>query len=645
MDEVNGQGLANLDDILHSLVSTGQRELDTDDPRWDELSRSIEEHLSTVLRQLNGFIRGNSLRVLDHFSRRHDVPAAEDIAEEAAEEDEEALPPDEAAPPSDEAASPSDAAPARPVTPPISVEDVTTRIAAMFRDEASTTASRLPVVRYLLGQVRELRQSATTRKNRALLDSRSTSLRQRIKMVHEDTTLTPQDKSKLVFTLMNEHHTPDAAPKRVVETEHWTHYAMLEFDDDVDAAGEPLEEGGVSALRTRVNGMLKEPAWLSDEAFNATLDALRVFKMRPGHFLTPDDASKDTIFGGIVLAETMNSVTPGVEFRSIKPDSFTVDSLTKEVAMIARLAWWRARGYEDWDAINEHTAAESPDDHPNSFAEMSQEQQDLVIGAALGDLAYVTIRAMKVHKIGRARGCRHYIRGVMAWCKECGEYYTCRLCHDEQDHGHAFDRRGTERCRCMKCGEEQPPAQDCRACGARFADEFCSHCNLWETHPSKPIYHCEKCAICRVGSSASSRHCDGCGLCFPMDAYSSHRCPGKVKDVDNPCPICAYHLNATRDSILTVPCGHQMHSKCHHGLLERYIYTCPACHKLMLTGSNKKSWETWRGRAIDEQPTPQEYSHHRTQVLCNECCHKWSAPLHFVGYRCPECGTHNTAAQ
>lgn len=98
-------------------------------------------------------------------------------------------------------------------------------------------------------------------------------------------------------------------------------------------------------------------------------------------------------------------------------------------------------------------------------------------------------------------GCQHYIRGCQVKCNKCGQFYPCRLCHDDEVFDHKFPRYETKEVKCNYCGKEQPLAQYCCQCGVCFGCYYCEKCKLLcDMGPeAKPNFHCEKCGICLVG--------------------------------------------------------------------------------------------------------------------------------------------------
>jgi uncharacterized CHY-type Zn-finger protein len=86
-------------------------------------------------------------------------------------------------------------------------------------------------------------------------------------------------------------------------------------------------------------------------------------------------------------------------------------------------------------------------------------------------------------------GCKHYQRGAKLQANCCGQWFTCRFCHDEVSD-HQIVRAKTENMLCMHCNTAQPAGKTCtnKACGKQVAKYYCGSCKLWDNDPSKQIY-------------------------------------------------------------------------------------------------------------------------------------------------------------
>ncbi|KAH3760721.1 RING finger and CHY zinc finger domain-containing protein 1 [Pelomyxa schiedti] len=84
------------------------------------------------------------------------------------------------------------------------------------------------------------------------------------------------------------------------------------------------------------------------------------------------------------------------------------------------------------------------------------------------------------------RGCRHYRRNCELLAPCCGNWVSCRFCHNEgvadgtmmtragRSCGvEEMDRRAVKRVRCLLCRTEQPPTRTCQSCSNDFACYWC----------------------------------------------------------------------------------------------------------------------------------------------------------------------------
>ncbi|GIQ83490.1 hypothetical protein KIPB_004822 [Kipferlia bialata] len=261
------------------------------------------------------------------------------------------------------------------------------------------------------------------------------------------------------------------------------------------------------------------------------------------------------------------------------------------------------------------------------------------------DCVYLRVLPDPVRRRGcphyiRRRGCPHYIRKCEAQCSVCGEWYMCRRCHDAEIVDHAMPRFEIQRIRCLECGHESGIMDHCEKCGTVYADHYCGPCRLFDsTGPdTKPTVHCDQCGVCRVALDGMLKHCDECNTCYFSQYFDSHRCAKPTKD----CPICADPLMHSVFATIVLPCGHCVHHKCLVKCEENHMYTCPLCNKLVLEGKDKQSWEDWMAQRRAAYVIP-EHLQTPVEVHCRECENTWTDKRHFVCYKCPECGTHNTS--
>lgn len=164
----------------------------------------------------------------------------------------------------------------------------------------------------------------------------------------------------------------------------------------------------------------------------------------------------------------------------------------------------------------------------------------------------------------RTLGCAHYRRNCKVKAACCGQWYTCRLCHDEDNCMHSMDRYATQEIMCMLCNRVQPVSNRCvnAFCQTKFGEYFCEVCRLYDSTPGKNIYHCDKCKICRVGQGFGKDvyHCDSCAMCIPLNSLEHHRCVENA--MKRNCPVCDQYMFTSTQSVVTVRCGHAIHLEC-----------------------------------------------------------------------------------
>ncbi|RYY31827.1 hypothetical protein EON62_06150, partial [archaeon] len=239
-------------------------------------------------------------------------------------------------------------------------------------------------------------------------------------------------------------------------------------------------------------------------------------------------------------------------------------------------------------------------------------------------------------------GCAHYKRKCALLSPCCGIFYPCRFCHDEVHELrqrdakkiHKMDRHAVTIVKCMRCGLEQAPAQECAGCHVTMGAYFCAVCNLFDD-VDKGQWHCDKCGICRVGGAGAFVHCDVCNACLKP----GHEC---VADkLSGACPVCYENMFDSRTPAITLPCGHTMHDKCQMDMLQANSYKCPLCSKSMV--NMKRQWKNMDIEvALTPLPPPHDWQWER--VLCNDCGKESDTLFHFVGMKCrsDDCGSYNT---
>ncbi|KAF9584753.1 hypothetical protein BGW38_005315 [Lunasporangiospora selenospora] len=119
-------------------------------------------------------------------------------------------------------------------------------------------------------------------------------------------------------------------------------------------------------------------------------------------------------------------------------------------------------------------------------------------------------------------------------------------------------------------------------------------------------------------------------------ASGEHKCIERNLECD--CPICGEYMFTSTTTVIFMPCGHCIHSKC----FEDYIktsYQCPTCWKSL---GDMKSYYSKIDSILAEQTMPPEYANIFSIVLCNDCEIKSETPYHFLYHRCDQCKGYNT---
>lgn len=235
-------------------------------------------------------------------------------------------------------------------------------------------------------------------------------------------------------------------------------------------------------------------------------------------------------------------------------------------------------------------------------------------------------------------GCQHYQRGCKLECSTCFKWYTCRLCHDEVE-GHKLIRPDTQHMLCMHCGKVQTVAQECAGCSARLARYYCSKCKLWDDASDKSIYHCDDCGLCRIGEGLGKDffHCKTCSVCMSIDLQDSHRCIEHSTECD--CPICGEYMFTSTETVVFMQCGHSIHQNCYRQHTKT-SYKCPTCARSII---NMAAQFRILDTEIERQPMPDPYDRWRAIIVCNDCLAKSRVVFHFLGLKCVNCGSYNTA--
>jgi len=231
------------------------------------------------------------------------------------------------------------------------------------------------------------------------------------------------------------------------------------------------------------------------------------------------------------------------------------------------------------------------------------------------------------------KSCSHYIRNCMIYAKCCNKYYSCRLCHDEEQD-HKINRYEIKTIICKECKTIQDSSNVCVNCDIQFAEYFCNICNLWKDN--SPTFHCEHCNICRIGNREDFKHCKKCSSCIHKDFFENHKCiESALKSL---CPICNEDLFSSTKSSTLLKCGHYMHLECYTKYIEQN-YTCPLCKKSLSDLTNY--WELI-DKHLEDNIMPEEYKLWKTNIICNDCGNKSNVSFHFMYHKCSHCGGYNT---
>ncbi|KAL0583163.1 hypothetical protein ABG067_006930 [Albugo candida] len=264
------------------------------------------------------------------------------------------------------------------------------------------------------------------------------------------------------------------------------------------------------------------------------------------------------------------------------------------------------------------------------------------ISAVKGSCDNETERLQPTHhdELKSILGCQHYQRRCKLRAKCCGNWYTCRFCHDENET-HSIDRYATEEVSCMSCNTIQPVTNRCvdSFCGVEFAQYFCSICKFYDDDAKKAIYHCDKCKICRIGKGLDIDyfHCDRCNACMSI-SLKKHKCVERSLESD--CPICHTFMFTSTTPVMFLPCGHCMHVTCY----EEYTlsnYVCPLCSKSL---GDMELYFASIDELMEREQMPIEYANVRSLIYCSDCECRSITKYHFVYHKCQQekCNSYNT---
>jgi RING finger/CHY zinc finger protein 1 len=243
----------------------------------------------------------------------------------------------------------------------------------------------------------------------------------------------------------------------------------------------------------------------------------------------------------------------------------------------------------------------------------------------------------------KLKKCEHYNIGCHILFECCGEYYSCRFCHDEKTtdsrlsknstYGvHEHDKLKMTHIMCRFCLNVQKFSDTCNKCQQKMGNYFCEKCKLLDLD-DKGQFHCVKCGICRKGGKDNFIHCDKCGICVVKS--DNHKC---AYEIGGSCPICCEELFTSILATTSTNCGHWMHSECLTDFLKT-DYRCPLCFKSLVDTTHLT---TYLDTHVASTQMPDEYKDKLVDILCNDCGIKCTVKMHFYGNKCNKCGSYNT---
>lgn len=252
---------------------------------------------------------------------------------------------------------------------------------------------------------------------------------------------------------------------------------------------------------------------------------------------------------------------------------------------------------------------------------------------------------------GKVQGCPHYARACKLRHPISGHLHTCRICCEQKrEAGSAkgeveppLDRYAVQEVLCMACTTLQPAGKHCIKPDCElhtktegFARYYCDICHLYDDRP-RPVFHCPYCNTCRLGKGLGIdfRHCMRCNACVAID--EEHRCiPQKLQ---GSCPICHETLFNSTEPLRGLQCGHVMHLSCFNDYRREQNYTCPLCMRCM---EDMSDYFSLLDQAVAMQPMPLNLRNTLSNIYCQDCEQTGQCRFHFVGLKCPTCGSYNT---
>ena len=232
--------------------------------------------------------------------------------------------------------------------------------------------------------------------------------------------------------------------------------------------------------------------------------------------------------------------------------------------------------------------------------------------------------------------CTHYPnRGCLLYCDECGEYWTCRFCHNDTVLSHEFDRQNVKSFKCRECYNiTNCLSFNCEKCEHHFGKYICKQCNV--VCDDSQVFHCNGCGICRKGTLETVRHCEKCDMCYSNSNFDTHPCKLTLKNQE--CPVCQEPVFDSIKEVIPLPkCGHTVHSECYRPML-RVDYRCPLCKK----SACDMNVVFDRIRETYAEALAQNTLSKRVEILCNDCEFTFDRFLNLFGlHECPECKGFN----
>lgn len=238
--------------------------------------------------------------------------------------------------------------------------------------------------------------------------------------------------------------------------------------------------------------------------------------------------------------------------------------------------------------------------------------------------------------------CKHYSRNCVIQAECCKKWYSCRICHDENED-HKINRFMTKKMKCKLCNEIQNVSNECLKCDEKMGDYYCDICHLWiKSEEEINIYHCDECKICRVGKREDFKHCNKCNGCINLNIYDNHDC--NVDGMKSSCPVCQEDIHSSRKDVYIIKkCSHVLHLDCAIEYLNSSKYQCPIC-KITMVEDPTPIWDSIK-YMVETQPMPDKYKNYKCVIHCNDCQKDTTTDYHFLAMQCNECESWNTSQE